>query len=42
VMSEIQMYEYYLKDISAMPVPMPQPMQVSSAGTRSLPFRTFM
>jgi hypothetical protein len=42
VMSEIQMYEYYLKDISAMPVPLPQPMQVSSAGTRSLPFRTFM
>jgi hypothetical protein len=42
IMSEIGMYEYYLKDISTLPQPMPQPMQVSSAGTKSLPFRTFM
>ena len=42
IMSEIGMYEYYLKDISKMPVPLPQPMSMSSAGTKSLPFRKFM
>ncbi len=42
IMSEIGMYEYYLKDISTLPQPLPQPMQVSSAGTKTLPFRTFM
>jgi hypothetical protein len=42
VMSEISMYEYYLKDISTLPVPIAPPMQVSSAGTKSLPFRKFM
>lgn len=42
VMSEIGMYQYYLKDISAMPVPLPPPMSMSSAGTKSLPFRKFM
>ena len=42
IMSEIGMYEYYLKDISQMPVPLPQPMSMSSAGTKSLPFRKFM
>jgi hypothetical protein len=42
IMSEIGMYEYYLKDISSMPVPLPQPMSMSSAGTKSMPFRKFM
>jgi hypothetical protein len=42
IMSEIGMYEYYLNDISKLPTPLPQPMQVSSAGTKSLPFRKFM
>jgi hypothetical protein len=42
VMSEISMYEYYLKDISTLPIPIAPPMQVSSAGTKSLPFRKFM
>jgi hypothetical protein len=42
IMSEIGMYQYYLKDISTLPTPLPQPMQVSSAGTKSLPFRKFM
>jgi hypothetical protein len=42
IMSEIGMYEYYLKDISALPVPLPQPMSMSSAGSKSLPFRKFM
>jgi hypothetical protein len=42
IMSEVQMYQYYLKDISTLPTPMPQPMSVSSAGSKSVPFRTFM
>lgn len=42
IMSEIGMYEYYLKDISTLPVPLPQPVSLSSAGTKSLPFRKFM
>lgn len=42
ISSEIGMYEYYLKDISKMPVPLEHPVLLSSAGTRSLPFRKFM
>lgn len=42
VMSEISMYEYYLNDISKLPTPLPQPMSMSSAGSKSLPFRKFM
>lgn len=42
ILSEIGMYEYYLNDISKLPVPLPQPMSMSSAGTKSLPFRKFM
>jgi hypothetical protein len=42
IMSEIGMYEYYLKDISTLPTPLPQPMSMSSAGSKSLPFRKFM
>jgi len=42
VMSEIQHYQFYLNDISHMPVPLQQPQSMSSAGTRSLPFQPFM
>ena len=42
IMSEVQMYEYYLKDISTLPTPLPQPMSVSSAGSKSVPFRNFL
>jgi hypothetical protein len=42
IMSEIGMYQYYLKDISSLPVPLSHPMSQSSAGTKSLPFRKFM
>ena len=42
IMSEIGMYEYYLKDISSLPIPLSHPMSQSSAGTKSLPFRKFM
>jgi hypothetical protein len=39
ILSEIDQYMYYLDDISHLPVPMAQPMSMSSAGTRSLPFQ---
>jgi hypothetical protein len=42
IMSEVGMYQYYLKDISSLPIPLPPPMSMSSAGTKSLPFRKFM
>lgn len=42
IMSEIEQYNYYLNDISHLPVPLEQPMNMSSAGTRSLPFQPMM
>lgn len=42
IMSEIEQYNYYLNDISHLPIPLPQPMSMSSAGTRSLPFQPQM
>jgi hypothetical protein len=42
ILSEIQQYNYYLNDISHLPVPLPQPMHMSSAGTKSLPFKPMM
>ncbi len=42
IMSEIEAYNYYLNDISHMPVPLAQPMNMSSAGTKSLPFQPMM
>jgi len=42
ISSEIGMYEYYLKDISTLPIPIAHPTLLSSAGTKSLPFRKFM
>lgn len=42
IMSEIQAYNYYLNDISHLPVPLQQPLNMSSAGTRSLPFQPMM
>ena len=41
IMSEIDHYQYYLKDISHLPIPIQQPMSMSSAGTRSLPLQPF-
>jgi hypothetical protein len=38
IVAEVNMYKYYLKDISTLPVQLNQPVNVSSAGTRSLPF----
>jgi hypothetical protein len=42
IMSEIEQYNYYLNDISHLPIPLTQPMNMSSAGTRSLPFQPQM
>lgn len=42
IMSEIEQYNYYLNDISHLPVPLAQPMSMSSAGTKSLPFQPMM
>lgn len=39
ILSEIDAYFHYLNDISHLPVPLPQPIHLSSAGTRSLPFK---
>ena len=41
IVAEVNMYNYYLKDISTLPVQLSQPVNVSSAGTRSLPFKPF-
>ena len=42
IISEIDQYQYYLKDISTLPVPLEKPLNMSSAGTRSLPFKPMM
>ena len=42
ILSEVDHYHYYLNDISHLPIPLAQPMSLSSAGTRSLPFQPFM
>ncbi len=42
IFSEIKAYNYYLNDISHLPVPLQQPMSMSSAGTKSLPFQPLM
>ena len=42
IMSEIEQYQYYLQDISHLPVPLTHPTNLSSAGTKSLPFKAQM
>ena len=42
IVSEIDHYQYYLNDISHLPVPLEKPLNMSSAGTRSLPFKQMM
>jgi hypothetical protein len=42
IMSEIEAYNYYLNDISHLPIPLQQPISMSSAGTKSLPFQPMM
>ena len=42
IMSTIDHYNYYLNDISHMPVPLARSVHLSSAGTRSLPMNQFL
>lgn len=42
IVSEIDAHLHYLNDISHLPVPLPQPIHLSSAGTKSLPFKVPM
>ena len=42
IISEIEQYNYYLNDISTLPVPLEKPLNMSSAGTKSLPFKPMM
>jgi hypothetical protein len=41
IIAEIDMYLYYRKDVSTLPVPLEHPMLQTLAGTRSLPFPKF-
>ena len=41
IVAEVSMYKTYRKDITSMPVPLAHPMNQSSAGSRSLPFKQF-
>jgi hypothetical protein len=41
ILAEVSMYKTYTKDISTLPVPMSHPVNQSSAGTKSLPFKEF-
>ena len=42
VLSAVDHYNYYINDISHLPVPMQQPQNISRAGTRSLPLNPYM
>ena len=42
VMSEIQHYLFYLNDIDKMPTPMDRPVLMTTAGTKSLPYKPLM
>jgi hypothetical protein len=42
ILSAVDHYNYYLNDISHMPVPLARSVSLSSAGTKSLPFNPFM
>jgi hypothetical protein len=42
ILSAVDMYHYYLKDISQLTIPMEQPQHLSRAGTRSMPMNPFM
>jgi hypothetical protein len=42
ILSAVDHYNYYLKDISHMPVPLARSVSLSSAGTKSLPLNPFV
>jgi hypothetical protein len=41
IISEVEMYNQYRKDITTLPTPMAQPVNISRAGTKSLPLKPF-
>ena len=41
IIAEIDMDKMYLKDITTMPTPLAHPVSMTSAGTKSLPFKPF-
>jgi len=41
ILAEVSMYRTYVKDISTLPVPFAHPVNISEAGTKSLPFKPF-
>ena len=41
ILAEVSMFKTYSKDISSLPVPLSHPVNQSSAGTKSLPFKEF-
>lgn len=41
IIAEVSMYKTYAKDISTLPVPLTHPVNQSSAGTKSLPFKPY-
>jgi hypothetical protein len=42
ILSAVDHYNYYLNDISHMPVPLARSVSLSSAGTKSLPLNPFV
>ena len=42
ILSAVDHYQFYIKDISHLPVPLEQPQHLSSAGTKTLPMNPFM
>lgn len=41
IVAEVSMYKTYLNDIDRLPVPLTHPVNQSSAGTKSLPFKPY-
>ena len=41
IVSEVSMFKTYAKDISSLPVPLSHPIDLRSAGSKSLPFKEF-
>jgi hypothetical protein len=42
IVSEVSMFKTYAKDISTLPTPMSHPVNLSSAGSKSLPFKPYL
>ncbi len=42
ILSEVEYYFYYLRDISNMPNPIERPVNISQAGTKSFPLQQFI